>query len=208
MNTLNWLKIVKDLKSISQAGKNYAENHFQRDRFIEIESIAAQILAHKSELEKDHVQYIFQEDTGYPTPKVDSRGVIFKDNKILLVREIADGGWTLPGGWCDNGLTPSENVIREIWEESGFKTKVIRLIALYDRDAQGHSSPYPFNIYKLFFHCEIIGGEATSSDETSDVRFFSREDLPPLSTARTTVKQLNEFFDYYDNTDSFQCKFD
>ncbi len=208
MNTLNWLKIVKDLKSISQAGKNYAENHFQRDRFIEIESIAAQILANKSNLEKEHIQHVFQEDTGYPTPKVDSRGVIFKDNKILLVREIADGGWTLPGGWCDNGLTPSENVIREIWEESGFKTKVIRLLAIYDRDKQGHSLPYPFNIYKLFFHCEIIGGKATCSDETSDVRFFSREDLPPLSTARTTVKQLNEFFDYYDNTDSFQCKFD
>ncbi len=208
MNTFDWLKIVKELKAISQAGKNYSENHFQLDRFDQIESIAAQILAHKSELEADHIKYIFQEDTGYPTPKVDSRGVVFRDNKILLVREIADGGWTLPGGWCDNGLTPSENVVREIWEESGFKTKAIRLLAVYDRDAQGHSLPYPFNIYKLFFHCEIIGGEATCSNETSDVRFFSRDDLPPLSTARTTVKQLNEFFDYHNSNEFFECKFD
>ena len=136
-----------------------------------------------------------QEDSGYPTPKVDCRGVVFKDNKVLLVKEIADGGWTLPGGWCDNGLTASENVVREVREESGFEVKAVRLLAVYDRDRQGHFPPYPFSIYKLFFHCEIIGGQARPSDETSEVAFFGEDEIPPLSPGRTTEKQLKLFFD-------------
>ena len=112
------------------------------------------------------------------------------------MKEIADGGWTLPGGWCDTGSTASENVVREVWEESGFKVKAVRLLAVYDRDTQGHTPPYPFSIYKLFFLCEIIGGEAKTSNETSEVAFFGEDEIPPLSPGRTTEKQLKLFFDY------------
>jgi ADP-ribose pyrophosphatase YjhB (NUDIX family) len=194
---LDWFDIVRRLKAISQAGRAFAQNEYERARHEEIERICAEILAGYTGLEPAKIVYQFQEDTGYPTPKVDCRGVCFRDNKVLLVRESADGGWTLPGGWCDVGLTASENCVREIREESGFEARVVRLLAVYDRDRQGHTPPYPFSIYKLFFLCEIIGGEPKTSHETTEVGFFGEDEIPPLSKGRTLPHELKRFFQMY-----------
>lgn len=196
---LDWFDIAKRLKAISQAGRFFAKNEYELHRHLEIEEICAEILSEQSGVEKEQVKYLLQQDCGYPTPKVDCRGVCFRDNKILLVREIEDGFWTLPGGWCDQGMTPSQNVEREIWEESGFTAKAVRLLAVYDRDNQGHAHPYPFSIYKLFFLCEITGGEAKSSIETSEVAFFGEEEIPPLSLGRTLPRQIVRFFEQWRN---------
>lgn len=193
----DWFYIASRLKAISQAGKFYAKDGYELQRHEEVESLAAEILARHTDLEADEVLAMLQEDCGHPTPKVDCRGVVFRDGKILLVKEIADGGWTLPGGWCDIGMTASENVAREVWEESGFEVKVERLLAIYDRDRQGHTPPYPFNIYKMFFLCEITGGEAKISNETSDVRFFDEGDIPELSKGRTLEHQIELFYKMY-----------
>jgi ADP-ribose pyrophosphatase YjhB (NUDIX family) len=195
----NWLSIATELKAISQAGKEFAKTEYEKERHERIEWIAAQILAKHTDLEVDEIRMMLQQDCGYPTPKVDCRGVIFKDNKVLLVKEIADGGWTLPGGWCDIGLTASENVIREVWEESGFEVRVVKLLGLFDRHRQGHTPPYPFDIYKMFFLCEITGGEAKSSNETSDVRFFGEDQIPPLSKGRTLEHEIKRFFEHLRN---------
>lgn len=199
--TLDWFDIVKRLKAISQAGKTFAKDGFELKRHEDIEEICAEILAEYTDADKDTALAILQEDTGYPTPKVDSRGAIFKDDKILLVKEIADGGWTLPGGWCDVGMTPSENVVREVWEESGFEVKAVKLAAIYDRDRQGHTPPYPYNIYKMFFICEITGGEAKTSNETSEVKFFSLDEIPDLSVSRTLPKQIARMYEHKNNPD-------
>ena len=126
----DWFKIATELKTISQAGKCFAKDGYEMDRHEQLERICAEILAGHGDMDADAVQVELQKDMGYPTPKVDSRGVVFRDGKILLVKEIADGGWTLPGGWCDIGMTASENVAREVWEESGFEVKVERLLAI------------------------------------------------------------------------------
>ena len=190
----DWFKIATELKAISQAGKFFAKDSYEKERHEQLERICAEILAAHSDMSADEVQIELQKDMGYPTPKVDCRGVAFRDDKVLLVKEIADGGWTLPGGWCDVGMTPSENVAREVWEESGFEVDVKRLLAVYDRDRQGHTPPYPFNIYKMFFLCEITGGKATISNETSDVAFFSIDEIPELSLGRTLPHQIEQFF--------------
>jgi ADP-ribose pyrophosphatase YjhB (NUDIX family) len=195
----DWLEIATKLKTISQAGKNFAKDDYELKRHQDIEEIAAMVLARHTDMEFNDILEMLQSDCGYPTPKVDSRGAIFKDDKILLVKEIADRGWTLPGGWCDIGMTPSENVEREVWEESGFVVKAKKLLAVYDRDAQGHKPPYPFNIYKIFFLCDIISGSPTPSNETSDVAFFAENDIPELSIPRTLPKQIKKFFQYYRN---------
>jgi ADP-ribose pyrophosphatase YjhB (NUDIX family) len=196
--SLNWFEIAKELKDISQAGKFFAKDGYEKQRHERLEQIAADILADHSNIDVDKVKTMLQADTGYPTPKVDCRGVIFKDDKILLVKEIADNGWTLPGGWCDVGSTPSENVAREVWEESGFEVEVKRLLAVYDRDKQGHTPPYPFNIYKMFFLCEITGGQAKISNETSEVKFFAENELPEkFSLGRTLPHQIKLFFKQY-----------
>lgn len=193
-NKFDWFYIASRLKAISQAGKCFAKDEFETERHEEVERLAAEIFARHTDLEADKILGMLQADCGYPTPKVDCRGVIFRDEKVLLVKEIADGKWTLPGGWCDIGMTGSENVVREVWEESGFESRVVRLLAVFDRDKQGHRPSYPFNIYKLFFLCEITGGEATVSNETSDVRFFDVDDLPELSRGRTLPGQIELFY--------------
>lgn len=197
--SIDWLSVAKRLKTISQAGKTFAKDDYEMQRHLDLEDICAEILAGHSDADQKTALSILQEDTGYPTPKSDCRAAIFKDDKILLVKEIADGGWTMPGGWCDIDKTPSENVIREVREESGFEVKVNKLAAVYDRDRQGHTPPYPYNIYKMFFICEIIGGEAKTSDETSDVKFFALDEIPQLSVARTLPKQIHRMYEHLKN---------
>jgi ADP-ribose pyrophosphatase YjhB (NUDIX family) len=201
MKDFNWISIAAELKAISQAGKTFAGNDYERQRHEKIEWLAAQILSRHTDLDADQICSILQKDCGYPTPKADCRGVIFKDGKILLVKEIADGGWTLPGGWCDIGLTAAENVIREVREEAGFEVRVVKLLAVYDRNRQGHTPPYPFDIYKMFFLCEITGGSPKTSSETSDVQFFTENEIPSLSQARTLPHQITRFFEHLRNPD-------
>lgn len=196
--TFDWFEIAKRLKAISQAGKFFAKNEYELNRHEELEQITAEIFENHTDLSAEQARGILQEDTGYPTPKVDARGVVFKDGKVLMVKEIADGGWTLPGGWCDVGMTASQNVAREVWEESGYEVKVTRLLAVYDRDTQGHTPPYPFNIYKFFYQCELTGGEAKTSNETSEVAWFAEDELPEnLSKGRTLPHELKLFFQRY-----------
>jgi len=201
IESFDWFEIGKRLKAISQAGKFFAKDEYERKRHEDIEEICAQIFARHTDLTADTVVRLLQQDMGYPTPKVDCRGVAFRDDKVLLVLETEDGGWTLPGGWCDQGMTPSQNVAREFWEESGFEVRVVRPLAMYDRNNQGHTPPYPFSIYKLFFLCEITGGAAKSSNETSDVRFFAMNEIPPLSKGRTLERQLHRFYEQYKTGD-------
>ena len=193
--------IAVELKEIAQKGLTFSKDNYDLERFNRLQEIAAEMMADCTDADKETIMKAFQEDTGYPTPRTDCRGVVFKDDKIMLVKEIEDGGWTLPGGWCDNGQTGSENVAREVWEESGFKVEVKRLMGVLDRDKHGNHPTYPYNVYKLFYLCEIIGGEATPSDETSEIKFFSEDEIDSLelSEARTKHYQLKWMFDLYRN---------
>ncbi len=199
---MNWIEWAKELQAISQTGLHYATGQFDRERYQRLGEISAEILATHSDLSVEQFLEFNAIEFGYATPKVDVRGVIFQDSKILLVREVADNGrWTLPGGWADVNETPADSITREVFEESGFETKVIKLLAVYDREKQQHQPAFPYHVYKLFFHCEIIGGVATVSNETSEVAFFEQQEIPELSESRVTRKQIAKFFEYYDHPD-------
>src|SRR5439155_4829078 len=133
-----WLEWAKALLALSQNGLTYSQNQFDIDRYEAIREIASEIMASYAGVEKNVVLKIFEREAGYATPKVDVRGVVFQDNRILLVKEVADGGWTLPGGWADVNESPKESVVREIREESGYETKPFKLLAIYDRSKHGH----------------------------------------------------------------------
>lgn len=185
-----WTKWAQKLQALAQNGLTYCENDFDRERYRQILDIASEIIAEHTNHTPQHIMDYFTKEDGYMTPKVDVRGVIMQDGKTLLVREAVDGKWTLPGGWADPWATPMENVEREIFEESGYEVKAKRLLAVYDREKQGHRPKLPYRVYKLFFHCEITGGKAEVSMETTGVGFFSLDNLPDLSLARTTPTQL------------------
>jgi ADP-ribose pyrophosphatase YjhB (NUDIX family) len=193
-----WLELAQKLQSIAQSGLFYSNNEFEIERYKMVMKIAEEMISMKTGFDKEEIHKLFMSEAGHSTPKVDVRGVVFKDDKILLVKEKVDGKWTVPGGWADVGSTPSENAEREVFEESGFRVKAKKVLAVYDRNKQGHT-PYIFHLYKIFFLCELIGGEAKTSFETDDVGFFGLDELPELSTGRITRKQIERFFEHYKN---------
>ena len=191
---LDW---ARRLQALAQTGLTYASDPFDIERYGAIRRIAAEMASREgAETEVVELEQAFEKETGYATPKVDVRGVVFDaEGRILLVRERSDGKWTLPGGWADVGVSPAENVVREISEEAGFQTRATKLLAVYDRSRHGHP-PMLHSVYKLFFLCEVTGGEAAvgGTTETDGVAFFARGELPPLSTGRVTAAQLDAFF--------------
>jgi len=193
-----WIAWVRRLQAIAQNGLMFSKDPFDRERYEQVRSVAAEILASYTEVGAALISDLFREEEGYATPKIDVRGAVFDANRILLVREQSDGLWTLPGGWADVGESAAEAVVREIREESGFETQVRKLVALYDRNKHGHP-PMLFHAYKAFFLCDLVGGRAATSHETSAVAFFGQEELPPLSTARVTVRQIDRLFEHHAN---------
>jgi ADP-ribose pyrophosphatase YjhB (NUDIX family) len=189
-----WLRIARELRAIAQTGLAFSADRFDRQRYERVRELAATMLAQGSGEQFDVIIEILREGWGYTTPKVDVRGAAFVDGRVLLVREISDGKWTLPGGWADVNQSAAECVVREIAEESGFTAKTLKLAAVRDYQRSGHPPRNVDSIYKLFFICEITGGAARASDETSEVAFFPRDALPPLSLGRTTAAQIDSMF--------------
>ena len=194
-----WLKLARELQSIAQAGLTYSKDKYDLERFAQIKQLAINVIDEYSELPMEKIQNLFDMEEGYLTPKVDVRGVIFRENRILLVKETIDDKWSLPGGWADVGYTASEVVEKEVFEEAGLEVKVTRLLAVLDKKCHPHP-PDLYYVYKMFFLCEETGGELKKGMETSDVRFFGSEELPELSTGRNTKNQLEMMFDLKDDT--------
>jgi ADP-ribose pyrophosphatase YjhB (NUDIX family) len=191
-----WLGWAKRLQAIAQNGLAYAGNHFDVERYQSVRQIAAEMMASNSETDLARVIELFDREVGYATPKVDVRGVVFQNKALLLVKELEDKRWTLPGGWADICESPSEAVVREVFEESGYQTRVVKLLAVYDRSKHAHVPPYPYHIYKLFFLCEITGGGASDSIETDGAGFFTEANIPELSISRVTSAQVLRLFEH------------
>jgi ADP-ribose pyrophosphatase YjhB (NUDIX family) len=190
-----WLRIGRELRAIAQIGLTFSKDQFDRQRYTRVRELAASLIAQGSNESLDTVLGLFGQDAGYATPKVDVRGAAFIDGRILMVREISDGKWTLPGGWADVNQTAAECVVREIAEESGFQARALKLAAVHDYQRSNRGRMLD-SIYKVFFICEITGGSARASDETSEVAFFSRSELPPLSAGRASEAQIERMFQH------------
>lgn len=191
-----WLTWARELQAIAQTGLAFSQNAYDLDRFRRVRALAVEMLAQGGDAPLERVQALFEQDVGYPTPKVDVRGAVFREGRILMVREVSDGLWTLPGGWADVNQSARECVEREIFEESGFQARAAKLAAVWDRRLQGTPTRHPYSIYKMFFVCELTGGEARASLETSAVEFFAPNELPELSSGRTTAHQIRRMFEH------------
>jgi len=195
-----WLSWAKEMQAIAQSGLTYAKDVYDVERYQALRELSVDILANYSFESKERIRLSFAGDKGYCTPKTDIRGVVFRDSRILLVREKLDGKWALPGGWGDIGFSPKEVAVKEIREESGFIAEAVRLLAVLDKKFHNHP-PEPYHVYKFFILCRIVGGEAAEGLETSGVAFFAEEELPELSVERNTAEQLHTMFEYLRNPD-------
>jgi ADP-ribose pyrophosphatase YjhB (NUDIX family) len=201
MDSPRWLKWAQQLQALAQSGLQYTQNPFDKGRYEEMSHIASEIMAAKTETELGEVLPVFDAQSGYATPKLDVRGVVFREDKILLVRELADNGnWTLPGGWVDVNSTPRKAVEKEMREEAGVIVEAVKLLAVYDRNLHGHP-PYPFHTWKLFFLCNLIADATPDPLETAEPTYFGEHHIPELSLARVTPEEISRMFVHHHNPD-------
>jgi ADP-ribose pyrophosphatase YjhB (NUDIX family) len=163
-----------------------------------LRALGARIMATHAVADLGLIETLFAGENGYATPKLGVRGAVFDDaGRVLLVRETTDGGWSLPGGWAEVNQTATQSVVREVYEESGYHVRPLKLAAAWDRARQPHP-PAPFSVVRLFFVCALEGGEPTTSVETSEVRWFAEADLPAdLSAGRTLPHHLSRMFAHW-----------
>ncbi|KAF0096337.1 MAG: hypothetical protein E1N59_304 [Puniceicoccaceae bacterium 5H] len=189
---LNALSIARELQAMAQTGLHFSQDPYDRERYNRLAEIAAEMLSQGSNQPVAAIREWQAAEFGYATPKVDTRAFILRDGKLLLIRENADGGkWTLPGGWADVNECPSSAIVREVKEETGYSCRVHQLLAVWDREQHGHEPSFPFHVYKLFFHCEITGGQHQPNVESSELHFFEPGTLPELSVSRVQARQLH-----------------
>ena len=177
-----WLQWAIELQSLAQAGLTYGKDVYDRERYERIREISAEIMSNMSDIPTETIKNLFCNETGYQTPKLDTRAAIFKDDKILLVCEN-NGTWSLPGGWCDVNVSVGENTVKEVKEEAGLDVVAESIIAIQDR-AKHNLPAYAYGICKVFVLCSVIGGVFQENIETTGFDYFSEYNLPPLATEK------------------------
>ena len=192
ITVLDWARKVQ---AIAQNGLLFSKDSFDRDRYTQLKDLSDSILAAELDIPLGKARALWEKEDGYVTPKVDVRGGVFDGDRVLLVRERSDGRWTLPGGWVDVNDTPSDAVVREIFEESGYRAKATKLAMLVDKNRHPHP-PSVHHIYKLFFLCDLTGGAAKTSNETDGVDFFPVHSLPNLSVGRALSSQIERLYEH------------
>jgi ADP-ribose pyrophosphatase YjhB (NUDIX family) len=192
----DWLIWAREIQAIAQTGLAFSKDPYDLDRFAALRRLSARILADHTDADPGRLARLFDAETGYATPKVGVRGAVFDTSgRILMVRETADDNrWTLPGGWADVNQTPAQSVVREVFEESGYHVRPIKLAAVWDRARQAHP-PTAFSVVRMFFICALDGGEPRTSIETSEVGWFAESEVPSdLSLRRTLPHHIDRMF--------------
>lgn len=201
MSEPQWLALAREAQALAQSGLAYCTNPYDRERYEQLQSLAARMVACRSDSDLARVTQIFSEQSGYATPKIDVRVALFDEGgRILMVREREDEDrWTLPGGWADVTETPAGNALKELREESGYEGEIVKLAAVLDRTRQNHTPGF-FSCMKLFFTARPVGGAAQDSYETSGAAWFARNAIPEdLSTGRVLPHQITRLFAHYDD---------
>lgn len=202
-----WKKWAQELQFLSQCSLAYSKDKFDRERSERIREIACEMLSYKYDIPIEKVKLDFAGELGYQTPKVETRAAVIKDNKILLVKEQFDGKWALPGGYQDVNMSIKENAIKEASEEAGAVVNPVKIIAVLDYNRHHHVN-FPFGMVKVFVLCEYVSHSFVENTETLGAEFYSLDELPELSTTRTTKKQLEMCFDCYNNIENWETIFD
>ena len=189
-----WLEWAKELQAISQSALHYCRDVYDIERFQRIREISVEMMSALTELPPAKARAVFAGETGYQTPKIDTRAAVIRDGRLLMVQE-RDGRWSLPGGWCDPDRSVAENTVKEVREEAGMEVRPLRLIALFDRNRH-LSPPTVHEITSIFTLCEYLSGAFVPNTETTDSRFFAPEELNalPLSTGKNSLEQMQMCF--------------
>lgn len=201
-----WLKWAIEIQSLAQAGLTYTDNPYDIERYERLREISAEMISEKGNIGLEKVKDLFCNEKGYQTPKIDTRAVIFKDNKILLTHEN-NGTWSLPGGWCDVLESVKTNTIKEVKEETGLDVETVKIIAVQDRNK--HNKPiYAYGVCKIFVLCNVIGGKFIENIETTGIDYFALDELPQNLAEEKCNKEQIEMCFKADKEENWQTQFD
>lgn len=192
------LEIAKRVQALAQNGLFYTESDFDRERYEELQELSVEVMSLLTDQPIEKLELHLENPFGYATPKVDVRGVVFRDDKLLMVQEQEDNLWSIPGGWADIGFSPNEIAVKEVFEEAGLVVEAKKLIGIVDKKFYTHPSS-PFYVYKIFIHCEYLSGELKPNHETMGLGFFDKKEIPPLSPGRIAPEYIERIFDFYSN---------
>ena len=187
--TADLLRWSEALAGIARTGLGFTQSLYERERFVEVLHVAADIRAAAgSPFEPgarvdEWMKGVGEGVAGYVTPKVAVGAVVGNDRgEILLVQRADSGVWLYPTGWADVGYSASEVAVKEVREETGVLCEPVRLIAVLDGLRLGFTR---VPLYSLVFHCRALGGDLRPHPlETADVGWFPQDGLPvPLAGA-------------------------
>lgn len=193
------LEYAKRLKTISHLGLTYAKDEYDKERYTELETISLALTEQLTGEPVEKLSLYFSGTKEYITPKVDIRAVIFNEKgELLLVKEKADGRWSLPGGWADIGYSPKEVAVKEVYEETGLHAEAVKLLAVLDKRCHPHPPALDY-VYKIFIQCRVTGGEWTEAFDILDKGYFAQNNIPPLSMERVLPQQIDLVFEFLHN---------
>ncbi len=193
-----WMNLAMRVQSIAQAGLAYGNDEYDRERYEELRDIAAQMVSVSTDIPVETVKMHFCNEDGYQTPKVDTRAAVFRDGKILMVHE-KNGTWALPGGWCDVDQSIASNIEKETKEEAGLEVKADQVIAVQDWRKHNKCN-LPYGVVKIFVQCNVIGGDFQENIETTEIKYFTKEELPEnLAVEKVTKEQIRMCFEAYES---------
>lgn len=196
-----WLDFAIRIQSIAQAGLQYGKDKYDKERYEELRKISAEMISAKTDIVPDKIYNLFCNETGYQTPKVDTRAAVFVDGKILLVHEN-NGTWSLPGGWCDVDQSVASNIQKEVKEETGFTVSAERLLAVQDWRKHNVTN-YAYGVIKIFVLCKYKSGKFENNIETTEIGFFGKEEIPDnLALEKCTGEQILMCFDLFESPNS------
>lgn len=193
MENKAFLNYLKRVEALAKIGLSYSDNPYDLERYEELKDLTLDMLSLVSKAKLEDIQVHFELLDAYPTPQVDVRGFVMKDEKVLLIKEAVDHKWALPGGWCEVGLTPQENVVKEVREEAGLDVRVDRLLAVWDKKCHDHPADIHY-VYKLHFLCTAPKYELDPGHEALGADYFALDALPQLSLVRTTESQIRRLY--------------
>ncbi len=206
MQQSTWLDWIIELQSLAQIGLTYTKDDFDKERFERIRELSAQMMSRIAQRPPEEIKDLFCNETGFQTPKLDTRAAVFRDGKILLVHEKT-GKWSLPGGWVDVNQSIRQNTVKEVFEESGYVVDAVKIISIHDRNL--HNSPrYAYGVCKIFVLCKLIGGTFRENLETTECKFFSIDELPELAVEKCTDEQISLCFEAYRENGKWEPEFD
>ena len=194
MKTSDFVKYLQRMIALTDTGLTFTKDPFDRERYEDLRGLLSEMLNQASDLDSEEVAEVLKPTSAYATPLMDVRAWIVEDENICLVRGQGENDWALPGGFGEVGYSPTENILKEIEEEIGFKAKVERLLAVFDTNRfQLQSKQYA----KFVFECKLLDGQFQKNQEIADLQFFAIDQLPALSEKRITKEQIEILWQVY-----------